>query len=90
MVFFFSVTPLQKKMTTHCRHFFLFKHKEDKTHKKTTKKKPREGKELTFKLLLYPLTFGSRFYPSISNASSWHIFLFKQKKKKKNHGEENR
>jgi len=50
-------------MTTHCRRFLLFRHREDKTHKKTTKKKPREGRELTFKFSLCFLTFGFRFCP---------------------------
>jgi hypothetical protein len=69
-------------MTTHCRRLFLLKPKEDKTHKKTIKK--NQEKVITFKLLLCPFTFGSRFYPSISNAFCWHLFLFKQKKRKKN------
>jgi hypothetical protein len=50
--------------------------------KKTKKqKKPRERKELIFKLSLCPLTFGSRFYPFISNDFSWHLLLPKQEKK---------
>jgi hypothetical protein len=82
IVFFFYATPSQKKMTAHCCRLFLLKHKENKTHKKTTKKKPREGKELTFKLPLCPLTIGSHSYPFDSNTFSWHLFLLKQKKKK--------
>jgi len=37
--------------------FFLFKHKEDDKTCKKTKKKRRKGKELTFKLLLLPFHF---------------------------------
>jgi hypothetical protein len=61
----------------HYRHHLLLKHKEDKTHKKTTIKKPREGRELTLKLPLCPLTFGFCFYISISNAFSWDLILLK-------------
>jgi hypothetical protein len=50
--------------------------------KENNKKKPRERKELTFKLLFYLLTFGFRFYPFVSNTFSWHLFLLEQKKKK--------
>ncbi len=128
-VFFFA-TPPQKKMTAHCHCLFLLKHKEDKTHKKTTKKtkrkegacfqalalsshfwflllpfcfkrfllasfssqktknhreekKCKERKELSFKLLLCPFTFGSHFCPFVSNAFSLHLLL-KQKKRKEN------
>ncbi len=44
-------------------------HKEDKTHKKSTKK-PIERNELTFKLSLCPFIFGSCFCPSVSNTFS--------------------
>jgi hypothetical protein len=81
ILFFYAIAP-SKKTTSHFRHLLLFKHKEDKTHKKTTKRKPKEGRELTFKLPLCFLTFGSRFYPSVSNAFSWHLLLLKQKKRK--------
>jgi hypothetical protein len=50
--------------------------------KENNKKKPREGKELTFKLPFYLFTFGFRFYPFVSNTFSWHLFLLEQKKKK--------
>jgi preprotein translocase subunit YajC len=33
--------------------------------------------------LFCPFTFGSRFYSSVSNAFSWHLFFLKQKKRKK-------
>ncbi len=72
--------------------FFFSNTKKIKHIRKQQKTKPKKGRELTFKLLLYLFTFGSRFYPSISNAFSWHLFLFKQKKikenKEKNHREE--
>ncbi len=42
-----------------------------------------QRKELFFKLPLYPLTFGSHFCPSVSNAFFWHLLLFQQKKIKK-------
>jgi hypothetical protein len=72
---------------THCYRFLLLKHREDKTHKKTIKKKPREGRELTFKLPMCPLTFAflllhfrfKRFF--LASSSS-------QIKEKKNHREE--
>jgi hypothetical protein len=125
-------------MMAHCHRLLLIKHKTNKTHKKTTKKKTkrREGayfqaptlpfhfwlsllpfcfkrfllassssqarkinkqrkknhreekkckkrRKLSFKLLLCPFTFGSRFYPFVSNTFSWHLLLLKQKKKKK-------
>jgi len=70
---FFAATTPQKKTTAHCHHLLLLKHKKT------------EGKEFTFKLPLYLLTFGSRFCPSISNAFSWHLFLLKQKKRKNNY-----
>jgi len=50
-------------MTAHCHRLLLLKHKEDKHTKKTTKKNQKERRELTFKLPLCPLIFGSRFYP---------------------------
>jgi hypothetical protein len=34
--------------------------------------------------LLCPVTFGSHFYPYVSNALSWHLLLLKQKKPKQN------
>jgi hypothetical protein len=46
--------------------------------KKTQRKKNcREGKELSFKLPLYPLTFGSRLCLFVSNIFFWHLLLFK-------------
>jgi hypothetical protein len=51
------------------------------------KKKPREGRELTFKLLLCPLTFGSHFCPPtiahLFQTLSFGIFLFSSRKKTK-------
>jgi hypothetical protein len=89
IVFFFSTTPPQKKKTTMCCCVFLLKHREDKTHKKTTKKIPRKRKELTFKFPLCPLTFGSRFYPPTFalpfQIFSLGIFFFSNKKKKHTH-----
>jgi hypothetical protein len=37
---------------------------------KTTKQKPKKMRELTFKLLFCPFTFGSHFYLFVSNAFS--------------------
>jgi hypothetical protein len=53
-------------------------------------KKNQEGKELTFKLMFCPLTFGCHFYPFVSNAFSLHLLLFKQKKRKENYKEKNK
>jgi len=55
-----------------------------KTHNKTIKK--NQGNELTFKLALCLFTFGSCFYPYVSNAFSWQFFS-SQAKEKKNHRE---
>jgi hypothetical protein len=44
------------------------------------KTKRREG--VYFKFLLCPHTFGSYFYPFVSNAFSSHLLFFKQKEKK--------
>ncbi len=58
--------------------------------KKTTKKKnyAKKGRELTFKLLFCPFTFGSRFYLLIFallfQVLSFSIFFFSSKKKKNN------
>jgi hypothetical protein len=60
---------------------FQVEEKEKKPHKK--EKKCKERKELSFKLLLCPLTFGSHFYPFVSNVFSWHFLLLKQKGEKK-------
>jgi hypothetical protein len=60
---------------THYRRLLLLKHKKNKTHKKITKKKPRQGRELTFKLPLYLFTFGSCFYPYVPNVFPG-IFFF--------------
>jgi hypothetical protein len=69
-------------------HFLLLKykikkHKEKKNHRK--EKIHREGRELTFKLLLGPLTFGSRFYPIVFAfpfiVFSLGIFFFSIKRK---------
>ncbi len=73
IIFLFLITPPQKKTMAHCRHILLFKHKEDKTHKKTTK--PREGREFTFKLPLLPFYFKCFLMASSS-------FQTKEKKKK--------
>jgi uncharacterized membrane protein len=127
-------------MMTHCRLLLLLKHKEDITHKKTTKKtkkkegtyfqaptfalsllapistllfqmfshgvflfsiiqgkktqrkkRCRKGRQFSFKLPLYPLTFGSYFYPFVFalmfQTLSLNIFFFSSRKKK-NHREE--
>jgi len=55
--------------------FFSSKRKEKKNHGE--KKKCNERKELSFKLPLCPLIFGSRFYPSVSNTFFWHLLLLK-------------
>jgi len=57
--------------------------------KEKKRKKCIERRELTFKLALCPLTFGSRFCPLVSTflfqtLSPLHLFLLKQKKKMKN------
>ncbi len=58
--------------------------------KKTTEKKKnaKKGRELTFKLLFCPFTFGSRFclltFALLFQAFSLSIFFFSSKKKKKN------
>jgi hypothetical protein len=64
-------------MTTCCRRLLFLKHKEEKTHKKTTKEKIKKRWEFILKLPFYPFTFGSHFYPSISNTFSSHLLLFK-------------
>jgi hypothetical protein len=73
-------------MMAHCHRLLLLKHKEDKTHKKTTKKKPRKGRELTFKLPFCPLIFGSDICPPTFALSfqvfSLGIFFFSNKEKK--------
>jgi hypothetical protein len=65
IVFFFSNTKKTK----------------DQKKKKNKKKKPKERKELTFKLPLYPLTFGYRFHPSVLLSPT--IFFFSSRRKKK-------
>jgi len=69
-----------------CRCLFLFKHREEKKHNKTTKKIPRERKELTFKFPLCPFTFGFHFCPPTFalpfQVFSLGIFFFLSKKKK--------
>jgi len=45
---------------------FFFSNTEKTKHARKQPKKPKEGKELTFKLLLYPFIFGSHFYPPAS------------------------
>jgi hypothetical protein len=85
IIFFFSTTPPQKKTMAPYYCLFLLKHKENKT----PKKKPREGRELTFKLSFCLLTFGSRFY-FLFQTFSPRIFFFSSRKKnkeKKNHRE---
>jgi hypothetical protein len=55
-------------------HLFLLKQNKRKQNKgkknHNEKKNCRERRELSFKLLLYPLTFGSCFYPFVSNTFS--------------------
>jgi hypothetical protein len=79
-------------------HFWLplltlcFKHVLLASSFQAKEKKCREEKELSFKLSLYLLIFGSRFCPFVSNAFSWHLLLLKhkgkKKQRKKNHREE--
>jgi len=57
--------------------FFSSIRKGKKEKKKTIEKKCREGRELSFKLLFYPFTFGSCFCPFVSNTFSWHFLLLK-------------
>jgi hypothetical protein len=72
-------------------HLLLLKQeKRKKTLRKKNHKeeeKCREGKELSFKLLLYPLTFGSHFWLPIFallfQMLSFGNFLFSSKKNKK-------
>jgi hypothetical protein len=64
--------------------FFFSNTNKTKHTRKQQPKKPREWRELTFKLSLCLLTFGSRFYLFVSNTFSWHLLLLKQKEKKKN------
>jgi hypothetical protein len=68
--------------------------KEKKTQKKKNHKEAkicREGKELTFKLPLYPLTFGSYFCPPAFalpfQAFFLGIFFFSSRRKDKKHKE---
>jgi hypothetical protein len=60
------------------------KYKGDKTHKFFLKK-AKEGKELTFKLLLCPFTFDSHFYPFVLTFFHGIFFFSSREKKKKNH-----
>jgi len=74
-------------MTAHCHHLLLLKHREDKTHKKTTKKKTKKGEGAYLQALVLPSHFWfplllSRFCTFVSSAFSWHLLLFKWKKKK--------
>jgi hypothetical protein len=56
------------------------------TQENNNKKKPRERRELTFKLSLYPLTFGSASTLLFQTLSSFQTK--KKNKEKKNHREE--
>jgi hypothetical protein len=74
--------------------FFFSNIKKTKHTKKLQQKKQGEGRELTFKLPLCPLTFGSHFCP-LTFALSFqvffpNIFFFSSKKKKKKHRTENK
>jgi hypothetical protein len=81
-------TAPQKKMMTLCHQLLLLKHRKNKTHKKTTKKIPREGREVTFKLSLCPFIFGFRFCtPAFAlpfQVLSHGIFFFSNTRGKKN------
>jgi hypothetical protein len=66
----------------HCCRFLLPKHKEDKTHKKTTKKNQEKGGSLPSNFQCALSFLPSHFCTSILNAFSWHLLLFKQKKRK--------
>jgi len=75
----------------HYHRFLLFKHKEDKTYNKTTKKKTKRREGTYLKLLLCSLTFGSRFAFSLLviistllfQTLSLSIFFFSNKRKTK-------
>jgi preprotein translocase subunit YajC len=81
------------QMLSHGIFFFSNKRNEKKNH--IEKKKCKERREFSFKLLLCSLTFGSRFCPPTSTLLfqilSPSIFLFfssrRKKKLKKNHRE---
>jgi hypothetical protein len=94
LFFLFFLDTKKKVMVVCCHHLLCSNNTKEKDvdalpssssqtqRRQNTPKKPREGRELIFKLSLCPFTFGSRFYPSISNAFSWHLLLLMQKKKK--------
>jgi len=71
--------------------FFFSSRRKDKKHKekknRRKEKKCRERRELTFKLSLYPLIFGSCFYPLAFALSfqvlSPNIFFFSNRNKEK-------
>jgi hypothetical protein len=73
---------------------FFFSRKTQRKRNLKKENKCREGKEISFKLSLYPLIFGSRFCPLTSSLlfqTFFHgIFFFSSKKKNKeeNHREE--
>jgi len=73
-------------------HLFIFKQKKKKTQRKKShrkEKKCEKGRELTFKLSLYPLSFGSHTCPPTFalpfQMLSPCIFFFSNKTKEKKH-----
>jgi hypothetical protein len=50
-------------MTTHCRRLLLLKHGEDKTHKKTTKKKTKRKEGVYLQVLGLPFHFWLSLLP---------------------------
>jgi hypothetical protein len=76
-----------KKTLTHCCRLFLLKHRENKTHKKTTKKNQKKGRTLPSSSCCALFTFGSCFYPPTFALSfqvlSLDIFFFSSKRKEK-------
>jgi hypothetical protein len=79
---FFLCNTTQKKTTTHGYHLLLLKHKEEKTHKKTTIKNQEKGRSLplnscsTLSLLTSAFTF-------LFQMLSLGIFFFSSKRKEK-------
>jgi hypothetical protein len=83
---FFSQTQRRRQWQQVAITFFI-------THKKTTKKNQEKGKEGAYlQALALPYHFWFLFLPShfctsVSSAFSWHLFIFKQKKKTHTHKE---
>jgi len=93
-----SLQHHHRKRQQHIAIVFFFSNIEKTKHTEKQQKKPKERKELTFKLSLCPLTFGSCVCPPIFaflfQVLSLGIFLFSSRRgkkniKKKNQKEEN-